>query len=199
MNITIINITVTLSILISTSLSFGATTEGNRILNQAILLNDTSAVEQTLQLRVDINAPAFNGIYAVHAAATPGVKDKILEIVLAKGANPNVHDYRGRTPLHIVSKTGSATKVKMLFNHGADLDLRDYNGYTPLMIAVLRFDPNPPLVKMLLDSGADKNIINLGRFTALDFATGMRDYFKKHSSENAEPYKDLDKIIAMLK
>lgn len=225
------------ALLIATSIQTHATTsEGNRILNQAIQLNDVGAVEQTLQLRIDINAPGPGGLYALHLASDKTVKDKILAIILSHGANPNIQNTSGNSALHIAVKVGSLSKIKFLMDAGADPNILNYageaplhlavtsptidstkttelllestkvminqrnrRGYTPLMLAVLRFTPSPEIIEKLLTSGSDRYLVNLGRYTALDFAEGMLNHFKSNSTNSTQQITDLEKIVNMLK
>ncbi len=173
------------------------TTEGNRILNQAILANDVGAVKQTLQLKVDVNAPSEQGVYAIHAAAQPNVKEEILALLLSAGADPNVRDFNGQSALHISVKGKSLNKIKFLVSGGAQINERNRTGYPALLIAVLRFDPSAAMVRTLLDLGADQNIVHLNH-TPLQFAQAMLNYFKTHSPENALAISEAEKIVAML-
>jgi ankyrin repeat protein len=74
------------------------------------------------------------------------VYDRVLQVLLAHGANPNVatiagvetgafmRDCRtkGETPLHRAAAFGGEDAIKMLLNAGAVIDARDANGDTPL-------------------------------------------------------------------
>ena len=129
------------------------TSEGNNVLNRAIVLNDSSAVEQTLHLRIDVNSPDPQGNYAIHLAAGGKIKDKILEMLLKKGANPNIQDYRKQTPLQIAIRAHSAAKVKMLLNAGADPRILNYMGDNALVIAVADRGNDPAeITRLILDS-----------------------------------------------
>ena len=55
-----------------------------------------------------------------------------LEDLLSKGANPNLKDNRGRTPLHHAAFHGYADNVEALLAAGADPNARDNDGWTPL-------------------------------------------------------------------
>ena len=58
-----------------------------------------------------------------------------LEDLLSKGANPNVRDNRGRTPLHHAAFYGYAENVQALLAAGADPNARDNEGWTRLNAA----------------------------------------------------------------
>ena len=53
--------------------------------------------------------------------------------LLANGANPNVTDDKGQTPLHFIAQKGvGKNQAELLIEHGADLNARDNAGQTPL-------------------------------------------------------------------
>ncbi|KAL6214786.1 hypothetical protein ACLB2K_014218 [Fragaria x ananassa] len=59
-----------------------------------------------------------------------------LKSCLAEGAEVNVRDQNGWTPLHRAAFKGRIECVKVLLNHGAQLDVVDNAGYMPLHCAV---------------------------------------------------------------
>ena len=72
---------------------------------------------------------------------------------LEAGADPNVRDRSGFTPLHIVASAGNAGAVAALANRGADLGALTRNGETPLHIAAAV--ENAGVVAALANQGAD--------------------------------------------
>ncbi|RDC59091.1 Death-associated protein kinase [Alteripontixanthobacter maritimus] len=91
-----------------------------------------------------------------------------LSYLLGRGANPNIADYKGITPLMVVSGAGNVEGAAVLLKAGALADVANSAGETPLISAVHRRDL--AMVKLLLDSGAnaDRND-NSGR-SARDYA-----------------------------
>ena len=73
----------------------------------------------------------------IHLAALHMGHDSLddLDDLLSKGANPNVKDNRGRTPLHHAAFYGYAENVQVLLAAGADPNARDNEGWTPLNAA----------------------------------------------------------------
>jgi ankyrin repeat protein len=51
-----------------------------------------------------------------------------VEILLDYGANPNLQDFEGATPLHIAGDENSAEIVSMLVSRGADPSIRNSFG-----------------------------------------------------------------------
>lgn len=71
----------------------------------------------------------------------------------------------GQTLLHLAAFLGFSSLVIFLVKHGIDLDARDRNGYTALHFAAL--SRSEQCVSVLLDAGADREIVNaLGKTPA---------------------------------
>ena len=95
--------------------------------------------------------------------------DKTLEIVkllLDNGADVNVHDENGLTPLHNASLFKTSEIVEFLLDRGADIEARDNFGDTALHWAV-SFGA-PATEKLLLDRGANATARRKDGHTPLD-------------------------------
>ncbi|WP_263353593.1 ankyrin repeat domain-containing protein [Acidicapsa acidisoli] len=91
------------------------------------------------------------------------VYDRVLTVLLAHGANPNVatkpgvetgafmRDCRtkGETPLHRAAAFGKVETIRMLKDAGAIVDAKDANGETPLSWASWYGRPTPVLRELL--------------------------------------------------
>ena len=76
------------------------------------------------QHRLGLWAPLH---YLAHRGLTFGIA-----CLLNNGADPNITDSEGRTPLHIIARKGvGKNQVDMLIEGGADVDARDNYGRTP--------------------------------------------------------------------
>ncbi|MBO0750188.1 MAG: ankyrin repeat domain-containing protein [Porphyrobacter sp.] len=91
-----------------------------------------------------------------------------LRYLLTEGANPNIADKNGVTPLMLATQTGFVDGVAMLAAKGARVDTDDSTGETPLILAVHKHDI--PMVRMLLAAGADPNKSDNSGRTARDYA-----------------------------
>lgn len=154
--------------------SWAASTEGNRLLNQAIFANDVSAVKQTLTLKVDVNEKSEQGIYAIHAAMKPEIKDEILALVLSAKARPDVRNVYYQTPLHVAVAQGSVKKAQLLLAAGADVNLVNASKDSPLHLAAggtgINSDPqiSYELTRLILATGkVDFNLRNRHELTPL--------------------------------
>jgi ankyrin repeat protein len=78
-----------------------------------------------------------------------------ISALLARGANVEVADEQGMTPLLLAIKQGRPDVVELLLNHGADIHHAAHDGVTPLFLAIR--ERRSDLVALLLDKGADVN------------------------------------------
>ncbi|MGY6550325.1 MAG: ankyrin repeat domain-containing protein [Erythrobacter sp.] len=76
-----------------------------------------------------------------------------VQFLLQRGADPNIRNKRGVTPLQLATSLGFVEGVEALIKGGASVNVSDQTGETPLIAAV--HARNVPLVRMLLDKGSD--------------------------------------------
>ena len=118
-----------------------------------------------------------------------GIRDgkfSVAEVLLEAGADPNLTDRRGFTPLHIAVARDDVKIVQSLLDHGAAINVRTQSdGRTPLMIAAAAgFEE---MVELLLSRGGDPSIVDSGGKTPLERAvechrSAVADILKKVSS-----------------
>lgn len=84
--------------------------------------------------------------------ASRGNKGGIVGLVNS-GADPNVFDEHGLTPLYYAVKNNKPRDVAALLENGARIDVTDIRGYTPLALAAWNGRTN--VVKVFTDHGAD--------------------------------------------
>lgn len=90
--------------------------------------------------------------------------------LLAKGANPNLQDDAGNTPLMQAVETGFSDGVRRLLAGKANVNLANRSGETPLIRAVQKRDVD--LVKLLVANGADPDRRDvIAGMSARDYAT----------------------------
>lgn len=92
-------------------------------------------VKMFLESGLDINARQQHrhGVWApLHWLAQRGLTHGI-SCLLENGADPNITDDKGRTPMHIVAQKGvGKNQVQLLIAHGGEVSIRDAAGKTPL-------------------------------------------------------------------
>ena len=82
---------------------------------------------------INVRQKHRHGMWApLHWVAQRGLTHGIL-CLLGNGADPNITDDKGRTPMHIIAQKGvGKNQVQLLIEHGADVNIRDVDGKTPL-------------------------------------------------------------------
>jgi ankyrin repeat protein len=88
--------------------------------------------------------------------AARGDDKTAVEALLAEGASANTVDNAGHTVLMIAIERQKIEIVRVLVAAKADLEAKDRDGATALIKAIQAdYSPDAPLVKLLLDAGAD--------------------------------------------
>ena len=59
-----------------------------------------------------------------------------VNVILKNGADPNVREQGGYTPLHAAAQNGDLAVIRTLIYGGADLEARSHDGKTPLDLAL---------------------------------------------------------------
>lgn len=102
----------------------------------------------------DWNVVDFEGNTPLHAIFQRryNAPEGLVGSVLAAGANPNLKNKQGQTPLHHLNNTDgkSPSIIAVLVNSGADLEIRDIYGRSPLLTSSCFI--------ALLDAGADPHV-----------------------------------------
>lgn len=82
----------------------------------------------------------------------------LIKRAIEKGADINITDINGRTPLFTAVLHNKVEALKCLLQAGANPDQKDNPGDVPLLHAI-RYDDSDELTKLLLENGANPNIV----------------------------------------
>lgn len=136
---------------------------------QAVEKKDRSEFEELLaKNHTVINARDItNGRTGLHIAIAR--RDSAwLNYIVSEGANPNIADNRGVTPVMLASQGGWVEGVQALIKAGAHVDVPSSTGETPLISAVHRRDTQ--MMRVLLSAGADADRTDNSGRSARDYA-----------------------------
>lgn len=102
-------------------------------LYEAAGAGDAAKVTALLGSGVNVNGRTSDGSYALNRAAVEN-QVEIMRMLLDRGANPNVQNSQGDTPLICATKYagGKAATVEMLVAAGTDTAIKDDTGNTAL-------------------------------------------------------------------
>ncbi len=126
-----------------------------------------------------------SGITLLMLAANCG-HERVVELLLRRGAEINLQDSIGITALMAAARNGCERVVNLLIRRGAEVNLQDSDGFTALMNAALL--NHTAIVRRLLRAGADAAARTASGKTAPQMAKAKGnaecvEAFKKHVQE----------------
>ena len=126
---------------------------------------------QLIRHGADVHSASDDGVRAIHIACTKPKFEKVVQMLLDRGADPNVVDDEGDTPLHVVAGNNRIELVEIIGTK--DLDVQNKKGNTPLMVAC---DEGYEAVGIaFLQKGANMDVHSVKGVTALDYALQSRN------------------------
>lgn len=156
----------------------------------------TSSEESDPAICQDLNQPDAQGNYPLlMAISSPrdvkGVTDVRLELIrhlLKLGADVNISDTDGETPLHYASRLAVPTIVKVLLHAGAAVDAKDEADVTPLHLcaSVVSSDVDRQpgeCVRELLECRADRKARDGSGKFPLNYALSEKSFLEKERWE----------------
>ncbi|KAK9870233.1 hypothetical protein WA026_006318 [Henosepilachna vigintioctopunctata] len=155
---------------------------GETPLHLACRMSNFSCIEIILQFKPDMNIQNVM-LYTPLSlfVSRPPQNEYILDTLLDAGANPDIPDEDGNSPLHILAKQVETEKTnkfaRLLIKYKANVDSENNFKKTPLHFAV--DDGKVGLVGILLKSGASVNIPDVSGKTAMDKALEKKTLFPK--------------------
>ncbi len=125
-------------------------------------------VSLLLERGANVNGQAHDGRTALYLAASQHNSADVLELLLAKGADPNLATTNGRTPLMAASAGGEVAMMRKLIDRKANVNVSSGTGSVALMDAAA--SRSSVAVTLLLAHGADANAKTKRNQTALAMA-----------------------------
>ena len=111
--------------------------DGFQPLGLACYFGHLETAEYLIKAGAPINFASRNGLKAAPIqSATAAGHEKIVQMLLRLGADPNVREGNGYTPLHAAAQNKDIDMIHTLIYGGADLTLVGKDGKTPLDLAM---------------------------------------------------------------
>ena len=164
---------------------------GERLMH-AIVGDDDEKLEGLLDAGVNPNA-MYEGVLPLQMALEGDSKTtyRKVELLLKHGADPNMQDARGRTPMHAAARSGTEPITKILMDAGGDPHIATTWHYTPYEEAVgngskgavvaidERFPRYTLADRQKWDSLRIGGVVNQGIKEAVDPQSGLTDAQRK--------------------
>lgn len=105
-----------------------------------MILNDEDKLNGSINLTDQTGATALflicsKGLFELLKPEKFIIQLRIVELLIEKGADLDLADETGSTPLHKACKRGNLKLVKFLIEKGANLNLKNKDEFTPLQVA----------------------------------------------------------------
>lgn len=124
-------------------------------------------VKSTLS-RLSFSNPDEFGVYPIHTICS--LQYDLIDFAIERGADVNVANPEGYTPLHIAISRGDLRNVTALLRNHADTEARDRHGNNALLSAVLRGPSGYKIAEDLLAAGANPDVQNINGKSARSIA-----------------------------
>ena len=115
--------------------------DGFQPLGLASYFGHVEAAEYLIKAGAPINSHSRNELKAapIQSAVAAG-HERVVQMLLRLGADPNAREQGGYTPLHAATQNGDEDMIRILLYGGADLTLKGKDGKTPLDVAMAAGD-----------------------------------------------------------
>ncbi len=151
--------------------------EGRRIVSeklarqQATEQQEEIAHQEALEREQFVNQEIAKNPNYIFTLAREG-SDLDLTVAIAAGANVNLQDAYGQTPLMYAAGSNTAAVVTALLNAGANVNAKSGAGWTALMYAARdNVRDSAAVAQALISNGADVGMVNAEGQSSLDLAT----------------------------
>lgn len=152
----------------------------------ALDLKDLDELKEALAANTNPNQKDPDGLPAVLRAIILEDGHEFLEVLLEKGADPNLRSANGELPLDRAILTENSDAIALLLSRGANPNLKDDLGETPLMYAVGGPASRRDIVLRLLEQGGDLRATN-GQGETLTMLAGSAAVLELLLDKGADP------------
>ena len=139
--------------------------EGKSLLHRAIARKDAFSAEFLVDHNAMVDALNSTGketpLHALSSQTPEDSMTKIAKKLLSKGADANLQDSHGNTPLHrsIIHRNTQIFRC-LIENQRTSLEIRNHDGFTPLALALNVLKTTPVFSQVLVEKGASVDATN---------------------------------------
>ena len=135
---------------------------------------------------------------ALIGTADASSKQRVVELLLGKGANPNGAEGYGRYPLNIAAAYCTVEVVQVLITSGANAETATKEYETALQVAARRELGGLSIIKTLLEASRSTSSLSLGKAAALNEALSFFGDPHWHGNSNPGRFKQSTSIAEVL-
>ncbi|XP_046643175.1 serine/threonine-protein phosphatase 6 regulatory ankyrin repeat subunit B-like [Daphnia pulicaria] len=99
----------------------------------------------------------------------------IFRKLLENGANPNIYDKWGRSPLHLAARKMNGNEIMDLLLAHSKVKVDDVDGKGQTALHIAAYEPNVNVVEYLINKGANLNAVDKRGWSPLHVAAKERD------------------------
>ena len=104
------------------------------------------------------------------AILSKGSQLEVIDYLIGLGVDPSYGDKRGCNGLHYAARAKKIHVIERMLAYGNNVNGADLNGWSPLHWAIASREASTDIVRLLLQSGCDRNKRDTQGRTALDLA-----------------------------
>ena len=142
--------------------------DGYTLLHRAASDSDAAAENIMALVEVGANVDAVGGYGTPLHHALEFRNFEVAKSLVKAGADPNVRDKNGHTPL-MMAATGSAELLELLIDLGAEVNAKQNHDWTALHYAAAHGDKD--IIRVLISRGADPHVVDKDGRTPLEVAS----------------------------
>lgn len=149
-------------------------------------------IDRLISEKVDVNTRGVYGWTVLHllaswfdheeAGSSIDFARKMLAFFIKHGANINLQDDQGDTPLHVSADHNNQT-LSVLLSHSAGVNSRNHAGKTPLHVAAVSgysCSHSEPYTRLLVEAGAEVDAVDNEGSTPLELLLRAGDLGQNH-------------------